>query len=104
MSFYVKDCPRRMIPADSSKLLKRCQGTGEAIIASARKIKDELGNIACTARERVELPADRLGRVHQTPEFVGFDDGWKKSVERFINQNDRVFKTDLILKYLEPEQ
>ena len=79
-------------------------GTEEAAIARTRKIKDELGNIASTAKERVELFANRLGRVHQTPEFVGFDDGWKKSVERFINQNDRVFKTDLILKYLEPEQ
>ena len=42
--------------------------------------------------------------MHQTPEFVGFDDGWKISVERYVNQNDIAFKTDPIAKYLEPEQ
>ena len=48
-----------------------------------KKISDELGNIASTAEERIELFANRLERVHQTPEFVGFDDGWKISVERY---------------------
>ena len=42
--------------------------------------------------------------MHQTPDYVGFDNGWKISVERYINQNDRAFKTNPIAKYLEPEQ
>ena len=95
---------REKDPRKFFQSVKKLTGTGEANTARTRRIKDELGNIACTARERVELFANRLGRVHQTPEFVGFDDGWKKSVERFINQNDRAFKTDPISKYLEPEE
>ena len=35
---------------------------------------------------------------------MGFDDGWKISVERYVNQNNLVFKTDPIAKYLEPKQ
>ena len=69
-----------------------------------KTIKDELGNIASTAQERIELFANRLERVHQTPEFVGFDDGWKISVERYIQQNDIAFKTNPISRYLEPEE
>ena len=35
---------------------------------------------------------------------MGFDEEWKISVERYISQNDKAFKTDPIAKYLEPEQ
>ena len=69
-----------------------------------KKIKDELGNIASSSQERVDLFSNRLERVHQTPEFVGFDDGWKVSVERYIEQNNASFTTDPIGKYLEPEE
>ena len=69
-----------------------------------KKISDELGNIASTAQERIDLFANRLERVHQTPEYVGFDDGWKISVERYIQENDITFNTNPIAKYLEPEQ
>ena len=43
-----------------------CTDEGENV--RTRTIKDELGNIASTAQERIELFANRLERVHQTPE------------------------------------
>ena len=78
--------------------------TEEGVSVRTRTIKDELGNIASTAQERIELFANRLERVHQTPECVGFDDGWKISVERYIQNNDKSFTTNPIAKYLEPEE
>ena len=78
--------------------------TVEGVSARTKTIKDELSNIASTAEERIELFANRLERVHQTPEYVGFDDGWKISVERYIQQNDKAFNTNPIAKYLEPEE
>ena len=68
--------------------------TDEGTVVRTKTIKDELGNIASTAQERINLFADRLERVHQTPEYVGFDDGWKISVERYIEQNNATFKTN----------
>ena len=49
-----------------------------------KKIEFESGKIASSTQERVDFFANRLERVHQTPEYVGFDDGWKVSVERYI--------------------
>jgi hypothetical protein len=68
-----------------------------------KKIKDELGNIASTVQERVDLFANRLEHVHQTPDYVGFDNGWKASVERYINQNCSSFIPNAIAEYSEPE-
>ena len=78
-------------------------GTNKGDGAFTRKIKDELGNIASTAQERVDLFANRLKHVHQTPDFVCFNDGWKISIERFIAANDKIYTTDPISKYLDPE-
>ena len=75
--------------------------TEEGQTVRTKTIKDELGNIASTAQERIELFADRLERVHQTPEYVGFDDGWKISVERYIRSNDKSFTINPIAKYLD---
>ena len=47
--------------------------------------RDEFGNIAKLAssyRARVDLFTKRSERVHQTPEFVGFDDGLKVSLKQ----------------------
>ena len=67
-------------------------------------ISDELGNTAKTAKERIELFASRLERVHQTPNYEGFDDNWKVSVEDYITQNEIAFKTDPTIKYEESEE
>ena len=77
--------------------------TDEGVTVKTKRIKDELGNIASTAQERIDLFASRLERVHQTPEYVGFDDGWKISVERYIRSYDKCFTINPIAKYLEPE-
>ena len=52
-------------------------------------VADRLGNPAKTAQERVDMVANRLERVHQTPEYEEFDGTWKASVE------ENAFKTDL---------
>ena len=84
--------------------IRKLTGHGEKPKSSrTKKIKFESGHIASSAQERVNFFADRLERVHQTPEFVGFDDGWKISVERYIAQNNASFTTNPIAKYLEPE-
>ena len=53
----------------------------EGTVVRTKTIKDELGNIASTAQERINLFADRLERVHQTPEYVGFEDTFNKTVQ-----------------------
>ena len=58
----------------------------DGIPIRTKTVRDELGNIASSAKEKIELFASRLERVHQTPDYVGFDDGWKISVERYVNQ------------------
>ena len=72
-------------------------------VSFTRKIKDELGNIASTAQERVDLFASRLARVHTTPDCLSFDDGWKISVERYIKDNPDSYTTHPLHNYLTPE-
>ena len=94
-----EDNPRKFFQS-----VKSITCTDDGVSARTKVVKDELGNIASTAQERIELFANRLERVHQTPDYVGFDDGWKISVERYIQQNNVAFKTNPIAKYLEPEE
>jgi hypothetical protein len=68
-----------------------------------KKIRDELGIIASTVQERIDLFANRLERVHQTPDYVGFDNGWKVSVERYVNQNHFSFIPNPFAEFLEPK-
>ena len=92
-------CQRLSTENDPRKFFRSVKSltcTDEGSSARSKVVRDELGNIASTARERVNLFANRLERVHQPPEYVGFDDGWKISVERYIQQNDKAFKTDPI--------
>ena len=85
--------------------IRKLTGHGEKPATSnTKKINFESGNTASSAQERVDLFANRLERVHQTPDFVGFDDGWKISVERYITQNNASFTINPIAKYLEPEK
>ena len=91
-------------PRKFFRSVRTLTGASESVSTRSKVISDEAGNMAKTAKERIELFANRLEQVHQTPDFEGFDDGWKVSVERYIQQNDRAFKTNPIAKYLEPEQ
>ena len=71
---------------------------------STRQIQDEWGNTAKTAQDKAVLFANRLQKIHQVPEFHGFNDGWKESVERYLSANKNSFVTNPISKYLEPEE
>ena len=57
-----------------------------------RPVQDENGNVATTSQEKADLFANRLEKIHQEPEFEGFDNGWKVSVERYILENEKAFK------------
>merc|ERR1712015_315561 len=106
-SRHDKECQSLSYEKDPRKFfqsVKKITCTDDGVPVRTRTIIDELGNIASSAREKVELFANRMERVHQTPEYVGFDDGWKISVERYIAQNNDSFTTSPIAKYLEPEE
>ena len=62
--------------------------------SSQRQIESENGSKASTSQEKADLFADRLKHVHQEPDYAGFDNGWKVSVERFLDQNKKLFKVD----------
>ena len=71
-----------------------CTDKGSSV--KTKRITDELGNVASTTKERIEFVANRLEQVQQTLDYVGFDDGWNISVERYFNQTDMAFKTNPI--------
>ena len=66
----------------------------EPIPLKTRPVQDETGNIATTSQEKADLFANRLQNIHQEPEFEGFDNGWKVSVERYIQENENSFKSN----------
>ena len=70
---------------------------------TTRAIKDEWGNSAKTAQEKAYLFANRLAKVHQVPEFHGFNEGWKASVESYLQNNKKSFESRPLEKYLESE-
>ena len=70
---------------------------------NTRKIQDEWGNSASTSQEKATLFANRLRKVHQEPEYHGFDEGWKTSVERYLADNQKVFKINPMSQYIESE-
>ena len=70
---------------------------------TTRVIKDEWGNTAKTAQEKATLFANRLEKVHQVPEFYGFNEGWKHSVERYLSTNEKIFVTNPLSEYIEYE-
>ena len=66
-------------------------------------VHDEWGNSAKTAQEKAELFAKRLEKVHQEPNFHGFNDGWKASVESYLRENKTIYETNPLQQYLETE-
>ena len=69
-----------------------------------RPLEDELGNRASTSQDKAFLFANRLQRVHQEPNFAGFDSRWKKTVEDFIAQNEKIYKVDENETYQQEEE
>ena len=58
---------------------------------TSRPIEDENGNVASTSSEKTNLFAERLQGIHQEPDFAGFDESWKNSVELFLETNKKCF-------------
>ena len=68
-----------------------------------RPIEDELGNRASTNQDKASLFANRLQRIHQEPDYEGFDERWKSTVESFIEQNEDAYTTKPDKTYWEEE-
>ena len=68
-----------------------------------RPLQDEFGNKAILNSEKAILFGNRLQRIHQEPDFEAFDDGWKASVERFLEQNNRSYKVNMNDNYRREE-
>ena len=71
---------------------------------NTRKIIDEWGNAANSSQEKATLFANRLQRVHQEPDFRGFNDGWKASVERYLSANQHTYELNPASQYLQAEE
>ena len=56
-------------------------------VMRCKTLNDELNNVASTAQEKANLFANRLQRVHSTPEAPNFKENWKRQVQSFVNQN-----------------
>ena len=75
----------------------------ETSTSTQRPVEDENGTRATSAKEKANLFASRLQRIHQEPDYVGFDAGWKVSVERYLAENEKIFKVENEKSYLENE-
>jgi hypothetical protein len=64
---------------------------------------NELGENASTAKEKVDLFAKRLQRVHEEPSYGGFSQPFKESVEDYLQENRDVFEVKEWTQYLEAE-
>ena len=84
-------------------IVARSVTDGDAPPSSQKRIEDENGVKATTSQEKANLFAQRLQRIHQEPDYVGFDDGWKVSVERFLEQNEKIYTVDKNETYLQEE-
>ena len=68
-----------------------------------RPLEDELGNKATLSKDKAHLFANRLQRIHSEPDFAGFSNIWKETVEKKIADHERTFKEKLDEKYDELE-
>ena len=67
-------------------------------------ITDEYGNTATTNEQKANLFANRLEKVHQEPNFDGFNDQWKHTVDDFINEHPDIYQTEADSEYLGAEE
>ena len=84
-------------------IIAQSVSNGDAPSSSQKRIEDEFGAKATTSQEKANLFAQRLQKIHQEPDYVGFDNGWKVSVERFLEQNEKNYKIDKYESYLQEE-
>ena len=104
-----KHCERLNQENDPRKFFQTFRKIANPIInteptpTNTRKIRDEWGNSASTSQEKATLFANRLSKIHQEPEFQGFNEGWKTSVERYLAGNQQVYKINPLSRYLDLE-
>ena len=66
-------------------------------------ITSEYGGAASTAQEKADLFAERLHKVHEEPNYHGFSQSTKSSVENFIHENKKLFEVEPSRQYDEAE-
>ena len=68
-----------------------------------RPIQDENGFVASSSDEKTNFFAERLQRIHQEPDFHGFDNEWKSSVENYLELNKKSYEYKVDDTFEEPE-
>ena len=71
--------------------------------STMKPVLDELGNVAFSSQEKANLFANRLQRIHQEPDYHGFDNRWKETVEQYLEDNKEAFVTKMDDPYTEEE-
>ena len=66
-------------------------------------ISSEFGGVAATSQEKANLFAERLHHVHEEPNYHGFSQSTKQSVENYIEKNRDIFEVEPLKEYSEAE-
>ena len=97
---YVNHCHNLNRQNNSREFFKTFRLISESIhqsdscVNTNRPIEDENGFVASSSDEKTNLFAKRLQRIHQEPDFDGFDNEWKDSVINFLESNKKSFVYD----------
>ena len=95
---------------NSKKFFQTFQKLADPIIKDAplplntATITDEQGEKAGTSQDKANLFAKRLQKVHQEPDFEGFNEEFKTTVETYLADNEKTYKVKPGTVYAEPEQ
>ena len=71
---------------------------------STMTITSESGGVAATSQEKADLFAERLQQVHEEPNYHGFSQSTKQTVENYIGNNRAIFEVEPSKQYLETEE
>ena len=75
----------------------------EAATSTLKPVVDEFGVTASNSQDKANLFANRLQRIHQEPDYRGFNNEWKEQVEQYLRDNEEAFVTKMEESYLEEE-
>ena len=71
--------------------------------SNSQTITNEYGENATTLQEKANIFAKRLQEVHEEPNFNGFNEDFKESVETYLTTNKKLFNVEPSTQYTEPE-
>lgn len=90
------DDPRKFFQA--FKLISDPLLKNDLTSPKCQPIEADNGVLAKTPKEKADMFAERLKKIHRTPEYEDFDGGWKTSVERYLSSNNNKFSPNCQMK------